>query len=115
MADHTEAFLQYCIVNKLGGAVVQAKDRFPPPSLLLFQLGSNDLTEIKSVDRVNNITSDILRFKLLFPNALAIYPSIDINYKSVFIVNNLSFNLLILHVLNIHSLCRFEDHIKSYS
>ena len=55
--------------RELGGAVVQAKDRFPPPSLLLFQLGSNDLTEIKSVDLVNNITSAILRIELLFTNA----------------------------------------------
>jgi len=52
--------------SELSGAVAQAKDRFPPPSLLLIQLGSNDLTEIKSV---NNITSDILRIKWLFPNA----------------------------------------------
>jgi non-ribosomal peptide synthetase component E (peptide arylation enzyme) len=49
--------------------VAQAKDRFPPPSLLLIQVGSNNLTEIKSVDLVDNITSDILRIKLLFPNA----------------------------------------------
>ena len=30
--------------GELGGAVAQARDRFPPPSLLLIQLGSNDLT-----------------------------------------------------------------------
>jgi hypothetical protein len=56
--------------RELGGVVSQAKDRFPPPSMLLIQLGSKDLTEIKSVDLVNNITSDILRIKLLFPNAI---------------------------------------------
>jgi hypothetical protein len=56
--------------RELGGVVPQAKDRFPPPSLLLIQLDSKDLTEIKSVDLVNNITSDILRIKLLFPNAI---------------------------------------------
>jgi lysophospholipase L1-like esterase len=49
--------------REFGGAMAQAKDQFPPPSLLLIQLGSNDLTEIKSVDLVNNITSDILRIK----------------------------------------------------
>jgi hypothetical protein len=56
--------------RELGGVVPQAKDRFPPPSLLLIQLDSKDLTEIKSVDLVNNIISDILRIKLLFPNAI---------------------------------------------
>ena len=56
--------------------MAQAKDRFPPPSLLLIQLGSNDLTEIKSVDLVNNITSDILRIKLLFPNAKVVWSEI---------------------------------------
>ena len=59
--------------RELGGAVAQAKDQFPPPSLLLIQLGSNDLTEIKSVDLVNNITSDMLRIKLLFPNAKVVW------------------------------------------
>jgi lysophospholipase L1-like esterase len=58
--------------RKLGGAVAQAKDQFPPPSLLLIQLGSNDLTEIKSVDLVNNITSDMLRIK---------YNGSDTSYK----------------------------------
>ena len=53
-----------------------AKDRFPPPSLLLIQLGSNDLTEIKTVELVNNITSDSLRIKLLFPNAEVIWSEI---------------------------------------
>ena len=62
--------------RELSGAVAQAKDRFPPPSLLLIQLGSNDLTEIKSVDLVNNITSDILRIKLLFPNAKVVWSEI---------------------------------------
>jgi hypothetical protein len=62
--------------RELGGAVAQAKDRFPPPSLLLIQLGSNDLTEIKRVDLVNNITSDILRIKLLFPNAKVVWSEI---------------------------------------
>jgi hypothetical protein len=55
--------------RELDGAVAQAKDRFPPTSLLFIQLGSNDLTEIKSVDLVNNITSAILRIELLFTNA----------------------------------------------
>jgi len=62
--------------KEISGAVAQAKDRFPPPSLLLIQLGSNDLTEIKSVDLVNNITSDILRIKLLFPNAKVVWSEI---------------------------------------
>ena len=62
--------------RELGGTVAQAKDRFHPPSLLLIQPGSNDLTEIKSVDCVNNITSDILRFKLLFPNAKVVWSEI---------------------------------------
>ena len=56
--------------------MAQAKDQFPPPSLLLIQLGSNDLTEIKSVDLVNNITSDILRIKLLIPNAKVVWSEI---------------------------------------
>jgi hypothetical protein len=43
----------------VGGAVAQAKDRFPPPSLLLIQVGSNNLTEIKSVDLVDNITGNM--------------------------------------------------------
>jgi hypothetical protein len=47
--------------KELSGTVSHAKDRFPPPSLLLIQLGSNDLTEIKTVELVNNITSDSLR------------------------------------------------------
>jgi hypothetical protein len=62
----------------LGGTVTHAKDRFHPPSLLLIQLGSNDLTEIKTVELVNNITSDILRIKLLFPNAEVIWSEIPI-------------------------------------
>ena len=56
--------------------MAQAKDRFPPPSLLLIQVGSNNLTEIKSVDLVDNITSDILRIKLLFSNAEVIWSEI---------------------------------------
>jgi lysophospholipase L1-like esterase len=43
---------------------------------LLIQLGSNDLTEIKTVELVNNITSDILRIKLLFPNAKVVWNEI---------------------------------------
>ena len=62
--------------RELGVAVAQAKDRFPPQSLLLIQLGSNDLTEIESFDLVNNITSDILRIKLLFPNAKVVWSEI---------------------------------------
>jgi hypothetical protein len=62
--------------REVGGALSQAKDRFPPPSLLLIQVGSNDLTEIKSVDLVDNITSDILRIKLLFPNAEVVWSEI---------------------------------------
>ena len=62
--------------REVGGAVAQAKDRFPPPSLLLIQVGSNDLTEIKSVDLVDNITIDILRIKLLFPNAKVVWSEI---------------------------------------
>ena len=62
--------------REVGGAVAQAKDRFPPPSLLLIQVGSNDLTEIKSVDLVDDITSDILRIKLLFPNAKVVWSEI---------------------------------------
>ena len=56
--------------------MAQAKDQFPPPSLLLIQLGSNDLTEIKSVDLANNITSAILRIELLFPNANVVWSEI---------------------------------------
>ena len=59
--------------RELDGTVAQAKYRFLPPSLLLIQLGSNDLTEIESFDLVNNITSDILRIKLLFPNAKVVW------------------------------------------
>ena len=62
--------------KELCGTVAHAKDRFPPPSLLLIQLGSNDLTEIKTVELVNNITSDILRIKLLFPNAKVVWSEI---------------------------------------
>jgi lysophospholipase L1-like esterase len=62
--------------REFGGAMAQAKDQFPPPSLLLIQVGSNNLTEIKSVDLVDNITSDILRIKLLFPNAKVVWSEI---------------------------------------
>jgi lysophospholipase L1-like esterase len=62
--------------KELSGTVTHAKDRFPPPSLLLIQLGSNDLTEIKTAELVNNITSDILRIKLLFSNAEVIWSEI---------------------------------------
>ena len=62
--------------RELDGTVAQAKDRFLPPSLLLIQLDSKDLTEIKSVDLVNNITSAILRIELLFPNANVVWSEI---------------------------------------
>jgi hypothetical protein len=42
----------------------------------IFVMSVNDLTEIKTAELVNNITSDILRIKLLFSNAEVIWSEI---------------------------------------
>ena len=44
------------------------KQTFHPPAILLVQLGSNDLTSIKSFDLISDIVRDILRIKLLLSN-----------------------------------------------
>ena len=50
--------------------------KFPPPAMLLIQLGSNDLTSIKFFDLISDIVRDILRIKLLLPNTKVVWSNI---------------------------------------
>lgn len=46
--------------RELGNTLAQSiQGRFPLPSLLLIELGCNDLTEINSIDLVNDIANHI--------------------------------------------------------
>ena len=50
--------------------------KFPPPAMLLIQLGSNDLTSIKSFDLISDIVRDILRIKLLLSNTKVVLSNV---------------------------------------
>jgi lysophospholipase L1-like esterase len=41
--------------------------RFPPPAMIIIQLGSNDLGTSQSIDLIQNIERDILWLRLLLP------------------------------------------------
>ena len=43
------------------------------PAMILIHLGSNDIGTIKTFNLIENIETDILRLKLLFPNCLIIW------------------------------------------
>ena len=43
------------------------------PAMILIHLGSNDIGTIKTFNLIENIETDILRFKLLFPNCRIIW------------------------------------------
>ena len=50
--------------------------RFPPPAMIIIQLGSNDLGTCKSIDLIQNIERDILRLRLLLPSTRIIWSDI---------------------------------------
>ena len=45
----------------------------PSPAMIVIHLGSNDIGTIKTFNLIENIETDILRFKLLFPNCRIIW------------------------------------------
>lgn len=65
--------------KELNAAVAKAINKSPPsplPAMLLNQLGSNELTNIKAVDLTRDIGRDILRIKLLLPNIKVVWSNI---------------------------------------
>jgi hypothetical protein len=45
---------------------------FPPPAMIIIQLGSNDLGTCQSIDLIQNIEKDILWLRLLLPKAVSV-------------------------------------------
>jgi len=59
--------------SELSATVSRAMRDFPPPAMILIHLGSNDIGSIKTFNLIENIETDILRLKLLFPNCRIIW------------------------------------------
>ena len=58
---------------ELSATVSRAMRDVPPPTMILIYLGSNDIGTIKTFNLIENIETDILRLKLLFPNCRIIW------------------------------------------
>ena len=50
--------------------------RFPLPTMIIIQLGSNDLGTCQSIDLIQNIERDILWLRLLLPSTRIIWSNI---------------------------------------
>ena len=59
--------------SELSATVSRAMRDVPPPAMIVIHLGSNDIGTIKTFNLIENIETDILRFKLLFPNCRIIW------------------------------------------
>jgi hypothetical protein len=59
--------------SELTATVSRAMRGVPPPAMILIHLGSNDIGTIKTFNLIENIETDILRLKLLFPNCRIIW------------------------------------------
>ncbi|CAC5425160.1 unnamed protein product [Mytilus coruscus] len=59
--------------NELNATVSHAVANFSPPVMIIIQLGSNDLTKVKTIELIQNIERDILRLQLLLPNTRIVW------------------------------------------
>lgn len=62
--------------SDLNAKISKLKEQYPPPGMIIIQLGSNDLCTEKSVELIHNIERDILRMMILFPDTKIIWSDI---------------------------------------
>lgn len=59
--------------SELSATVSRAREKYPLPAMIVIHLGSNDIGLRPCSDIIDDIKTDTLRFKLLFPNTRVIW------------------------------------------